>query len=399
MTNILKMPPVEVENTADKLRLALICDYLEEGWLSMNFCAEMLFNHLDAEHSSKMRSQQIRPAFQKRFGNIPWLNKKKSAFAMDRSINHFWDYPRHLSKQINDFDFFHICDQSYAQLVHTLPPERTGVFCHDIDAFRTILEPNKYPASMRYNAMQKRVLQGFQKAAVVFYTTTEVRKQIERYNLLDPLRLVQAPLGIAPEYSPHAQNIGPSDRLILAQTDNQPFILSVSSSKNRKRLDVLLDVFAAVRAKNPELKLVRVGSDWTSAHQEQIERLKIADGIIHLQGLERTALAELYRRALLVLVTSETEGFGLPVIEALACGSIVVASDLPVLREVGETAGVYCPVGDIPKWAETVEQLLTSPTSAPERTIRLAQAAKYSWSFHTQTITQAYARLANSLGK
>lgn len=393
MTNTVERQLTEVESSADKLRLALICDYLEEGWLSMNFCAEMLYKYLDAEHSAEMRSQQILPAFQKRFGYIPGLNQKKSAFAMDRSINHFWDYPRYLSKQLNDFDFFHICDHSYSQLVHTLPPERTGVFCHDIDAFRTILQPDKYPGSVRYNAMQARVLKGFQKAAVVFYTTTEVRKQIERYNLLDPARLVQAPLGIAPEYSPHAQEIGLSDRQIIAQVDNQPFILSVSSSKNRKRLDVLLDVYAAVRAKHPELKLVRVGSDWTSAHKEQIERLKIADGIIHLQGLERTALAELYRRALLVLVTSEAEGFGLPIIEALACGSTVVASDLPVLREVGESAGVYCPVGDIPQWAETVDRLLTSPTAAPERAVRLAQAAKYSWSAHTRTISQAYIQL------
>jgi glycosyltransferase involved in cell wall biosynthesis len=399
MIDIVAKPPIEVEDTTDKLRLALICDYLEEGWLSMNFCAEMLFDRLNAEHSAEMRSQQIRPVFQKRFGKIPWLNKKKSAFAMDRSVNHFWDYPRHLRKQLKDFDFFHLCDHSYAQLVHTLPPERTGVFCHDIDAFRTILEPTKYPGSARYNAMQSRVLQGFQKAAVVFYTTTEVRKQIEHYNLLDPSRLVQAPLGIAPEYSPHAQELGLGDRQVLAKIDNQPFILSVSSSKNRKRLDILLDVFAAVRAKNPQLKLVRVGSNWTAAHQEQIERLGIADGIIHLQGLERTTLAELYRQALLVLVTSESEGFGLPIIEALACGSIVVASDLPVLREVGESAGVYCPVGDIPKWSETVEQLLTSPTSAPERSVRLTQAAKYSWSSHTQTISQAYVKLSNSLGK
>lgn len=398
MTNIVETFAGRVENTTYKLRLALICDYLEDEWLSMNFCAEMLFNHLDAEHSSVMRSQQICPVFQKRFGNIPWLNKKKS-FAIDRAINHYWDYPRHLGKQINDFDFFHICDHSYAQLVHTLPPERTGVFCHDLDAFRTILEPNKYPSSARYKAMQARVLSGFQKAAVVFYTTTEVRKQIEHYNLLAPSRLVQAPLGIAPEYSPYAQKIESSDRLILAQVGNQPFILSVSSSKNRKRLDVLLNVFAELKAKNPQLKLVRVGSDWTAAHRAQIEGLKIADGIIHLQGLKRTALAELYRRALLVLITSEAEGFGLPVIEALACGSIVIASDLPVLREVGEASAVYCPVGNIPKWVEAVEQLLTSPTSAPLRAMRLAQAAKYSWSSHTRIIRQAYTQLSTVLGK
>jgi glycosyltransferase involved in cell wall biosynthesis len=101
----------------------------------------------------------------------------------------------------------------------------------------------------------------------------------------------------------------------------------------------------------------------------------------------------LYRRASAVLVTSEAEGFGLPVIEALACGAVVVASDLPVLREVGGAAVVFCPVADIDTWAKTVAGVLTDPTAAPPSDTRLSHAAKFSWAEHARVIAAAYARL------
>jgi glycosyltransferase involved in cell wall biosynthesis len=376
---------------AQPLRLAIVCDYLEEGWVSMNFCAEMLMRYLQAEHRSQVQPTQILPAFRQRLQQVPSISKTK-AFQIDRMLNCFWDYPRHLSQQVPQFDYFHICDHSYAHLVHALPPEHTGVFCHDIDAFRPLLEPERYPASRRMRLMLKRVLQGMQKAAVVFHTTAEVRRQIEHYRLIDPARLVQVPLGIAPEFAATASQ---SDAIVRQQVGHQPFLLSVSSNKRRKRLDVLLDVFAALRRQHPTLRLVRVGRDgWTAEQQSQINRLGITDGILYLQGLDRATLAALYRHAAIVLVTSEAEGFGLPVIEALACGAVIVASDIPTLREVGGSAAAYAPVGDVSIWTETIARLLSDATAAPDRPLRLTQAAQYSWSAHAETIAQTYVKLA-----
>jgi hypothetical protein len=70
-----------------------------------------------------------------------------------------------------------------------------------------------------------------------------------------------------------------------------------------------------------------------------------------------------------------------------------VASDLPVLREVGGQTVVYCPVGDVPAWVEAARRLLEEPHSAPPREVRLARAATYTWAAHARTIFAAYRRL------
>jgi glycosyltransferase involved in cell wall biosynthesis len=374
-------------------RLAMIRDYPEEDWPSMDLCADMLTNYLQKEHNTVFDVQSICPPFAWRLKRIPKLGEKGFAYNSDRLLNRFWDYPRYLKKKVNEFDFFHVSDHSYAQLVHILPPEKTGVFCHDIDAFRSLLEPTIEPRPAWYREMSRRILTGLQKAAVVFYSTTPIKNQIEHYNLLDSSRLVHAPYGISSEFSLIDQARQSTDQEILKKVGKTPFLLHVGSCIPRKRIDILLEVFAEVRKNHPEFRLVKVSGDWTNDQLAQINQLGLEQSIIYLKGLMRSQIATLYRKATLVLLTSEAEGFGLPVIEALACGAIIVASDIPVLREVGGLAATYCPVGDISTWVKTVDQLVVNPNCSPKLEIRLAQSQKYSWSTHANIIAQAYLNL------
>jgi glycosyltransferase involved in cell wall biosynthesis len=238
----------------------------------------------------------------------------------------------------------------------------------------------------------RRVLDGLQKAAIVFHESRLIRQQIEKYGLIDPCRLVYAPLGIAPEFTPQGGDEGLEDAAIVG-LDNRPFLLHVGSSIPRKRIDVLLGVFAQVRTRHPDLLLVQVGGSWTEEQRKQIDRLQIAGSVLQLRGLNRKELATLYRRTSIVLQTSEAEGFGLPVLEGLACGAVVVATDLPVLREVGGAAAMYCPLGDVEAWTATVDSLLDDPRSAPARSLRLAHAQQFTWAAHTRIIVDAYQRL------
>lgn len=364
------------------MQVAVICDYPEEQWHSMDLCAQMLLNYWRSDE----QLHSICPAFQHRFTHLPAIGTRKAAFNGDRLLNRFWDYPSYLKKISAQFDVFHVCDHTYAQLVHELPAHRTGVYCHDIDAFRSLITPEQEPRPRWYRAMSQRILEGLQKAAIVFYSTQTVRQQLEQYQLVDSDRLVHAPYGISPEFSIEQDES-------LPETIQAPFILHVGSCIPRKRIDVLLDVFAELSRAYPKLQLIKVSGEWTEEQHQHLDRLNIRSKVIHLQNLSTSTIAQLYRQAEVVLLTSEAEGFGLPLIESLACGAIAVVSDLPVFREVAADAAIYCSVGNVPAWVNAIETVLNDSNAAPARLRRLEQASQYSWQKHAETIQQAYLQL------
>ncbi|HTP28565.1 MAG TPA: glycosyltransferase, partial [Anaeromyxobacteraceae bacterium] len=87
------------------------------------------------------------------------------------------------------------------------------------------------------------------------------------------------------------------------------------------------------------------------------------------------------------------EGFGLPILEALAGGAAVVASDIAPFREVAGDAVSYCPVGEVAHWTQTVLQLIEHPELRPSASLRRSVAERFTWTSHAATIADAYGRL------
>jgi glycosyltransferase involved in cell wall biosynthesis len=354
----------------------------------MDLVAEMLARDLRANHSDQFEVTTLRPPFRRRFSRFPIAGSKSSVQMLDRALNRMRDYPKWLAERAGEFDLFHIADHSYSQLVHVLPPNRTGVFCHDLDTFRSLIDTDVEPRPRWFKAMARKILRGMQRARVVFHTTQTVRAQILKHGLIDPPRLVQAPYGIAPEFTTTRSEVQfPKE---VAGAIARGSLLHVGSCIPRKRIDVLLEVFAELARRDNQIHLLQVGGEWTDARRDQIRRLNIADRVTQLGRQERGVIAELYRRCRMVLMPSESEGFGLPVAEALACGATVMASDIPVLREVGGDAAIYCPLADVRAWADRIERLLGGAEAAPSLETRLARAGQYSWAGHARTIAQTY---------
>jgi len=170
-------------------------------------------------------------------------------------------------------------------------------------------------------------------------------------------------------------------------------LLHVGTNIARKRIDVLLDVFAAVRREIPDARLWKVGGAFPPEFRDQARRLGVADAIVTLPFLTRPQLAAVYRRADLTLLPSDAEGFGLPVAEALACGTPVLASDIPVFREVGGDCVHYAPVADVPSWASSAVSLLTSPPSAASRSAALQRSLLFRWTTHADRLAGIYRSL------
>ncbi|WP_435022613.1 glycosyltransferase (plasmid) [Tundrisphaera sp. TA3] len=373
-------------------RLAILTDFPEEGWPSMDLCGDMLLDHLPRQGPLATEPARLCPKFRPVAARVPILGRRGAAFNADRLFNRFVAYPRHLLRSAHCFDLFHVADHTYAQLVHGLPAGRAGVYCHDLDAFRCLIDGSADPRPRWFRALARRILDGMRKAAVVFHNTDEVGGQIRRYGLVDPDRLVHAPLGVAPEFAADGARTPERPRW-LADLGGRPLLLHVGSCIPRKRIDVLLDVVAAIRRRHPDARLVKVGGTWTSDQRARMARLALDGEIIHVHGLTRAELAAVYRRVQVVLVPSEAEGFGLPVIEALACGAAVAASDLPALREAGGPAAGYAPVGDVAAWAGLISGWLEDPAAPPSRAARLAWASRFTWKAHAEAVARAYRRI------
>jgi glycosyltransferase involved in cell wall biosynthesis len=288
------------------------------------------------------------------------FGQRPAALNSDRLLNRFWFYPRFISRLSRQFDIFHIVDHSYSQLIHQLPAKRTVVTCHDLDTFRCLLEPEREPRSFVFRAMAQRILDGFRRAARIVCVSQWTRDQIIRHQLVPSERLEVVPEGVAPAFTvkPNPLADAEANRVLRGTNPAAIYLLHVSSTIPRKRVDVLLRTFAAVHRGIAGYASATVGGSFNNSQSELIKMLGIADFVTILPFLAPELLAAIYRRATLVLLPLEAEGFGLPVIEALACGTPFVASDLQVLREVGGIAAEYCPVADLQTWASTVLSLL-----------------------------------------
>lgn len=369
-------------------RVALLCDFREEGWTSMDIVADRLAETLP----SYADVTALRPDYRRlsAFPANPGIGKYiRNA---ERFLNRAVVYPRFLRRLHSPYDLYHILDHSYAHLALDLPPHRTVIYCHDLDAFRCVIEPHKDLRPRWFRHMSRRLLDGFRRVAFVICGSAIIREELVLHGLMPLERTTVIPYGIDPGFTA-AHDDQLSNQTVLAllrEAQTSPYILNVGSTIPRKRIELLLDIFAAARCLMPDLKLVRVGGPLTDKQQAIAERLSVAPHIISLTNVPTPVLAALYRKALATVQPTASEGFGLPMVEALACGCPVIATDLPVLREVAGEAALFESTCDPNQWAAKIALVPEGPGRRYLRETGLERARSFSWDQAAQKIASVY---------
>ncbi len=369
-----------------RLRIAILADYAEELWPSMDLVAQMLVTELQSAHRAAIDANLIRPRFI-RFdprARPAGSSRTKSAFNAERAFNRYLRYPLWLRGQREKYDLFHIIDHSYSHLANYLSPANIVITCHDLDAFQCVLDRQAAaPRSFAFRAMTRHVLRGFRRAASVTCVSRATRDAIVAAGLQRPERTVVISNGVDSAMSPAADSAADRELDRILGKSSTIDVVHVGSVEPRKRIDLLLQIFAGVQREFRDARLIRVGGGLLPLHEEMARTLGISDRIVTMPFLERKVLAAVYRRGSVLLLPSDAEGFGLPIIEAMACGCPVFASDLPVLREVGGDAARYCAVGDVAAWACATTELLHGARDGEQRIDgrreqAIAQAARFS---------------------
>jgi glycosyltransferase involved in cell wall biosynthesis len=289
------------------------------------------------------------------------------------------------------------------------PPTRraaTVVTVHDLTYLR---HPEMVTdASARYRHLVPRALA---RGAVVCTPTAAVAAEVADAYRLPPDRLVVTPLGLDPAWR---RAIPPATAWLATHDLPERYLLFVGNREPRKNLATLLTAYrtllagvvvgngptvteGAGRTTDPAADpgtippLVLVGPPgWGDA----LDTAGLPPGAVRTPGyLPQPDLARVVAGAAAVVVPSWYEGFGLPALEALACGTPVVASDLPALREVLGDEAELVPPGDPAALAGALARVLDDPGGEPARVARRARAAGFTWETCAQATLSAY-RLA-----
>jgi len=359
----------------------------------MDLIADMLLDALPIVADPEIIATGLCPPMVRRFSRLPLIGTASRARLGDRLTGRLWDYPRWLRPQLADFDVFHIVDHSYAHLVGVVPPDRTIVTCNDVDAIRPALPG----AARRFDParlLASRILEGLRRAAHIACISEATRDELIAVGRVAPQRVSVVPLGVHPSCSPTPDPA--SDAEIDRQLGPRCLeVLHVGSTIPRKRIDVLLKIVAGLRLSLGTIRLVHVGGAFTPAQHTLAEDLGIADVVVELPYLERRVLAALYRRAAILLLPSDREGFGLPLVEAMACGTPAVASAIPALQESGGAGATYCRPGNVDEWVATVagllrEQRATADAWQARRRAGIAAAARFDWAAYAAEMATLY---------
>jgi glycosyltransferase involved in cell wall biosynthesis len=187
---------------------------------------------------------------------------------------------------------------------------------------------------------------------------------------LDTTRVHVSHLGVDPIFHPSPDT-----------EPTAPYLVVVSEFSPRKGFDLAFATVAAIAAAGHPHRLHVAGriAPWVKAEVEALRDRSARPDLVDLLGFVDN-LPQLYRGASAFLGTSRYEGFGLPALEAMACGTPVVAFANSATTEVVGDGGVLVPDGDLDAFVAAVRRVLTDPGYADElRQRAIARASLFSW--------------------
>jgi glycosyltransferase involved in cell wall biosynthesis len=172
------------------------------------------------------------------------------------------------------------------------------------------------------------------------------------------------------------------------------FVLFVGTLEPRKGLDVLLESFEEVSAQDPSIELWIAGqAGWGVPElDEQLSRSPARPRVRRLGYVPDQVLPALMRRSRAVVYPSRGEGFGLPVLEAMACGAVVVTTRDTVMHEVAHDGALLATVGDSGSLTERIDEALVMHDDARATLASRARARAelFTWDVSLERHRSAY---------
>ena len=234
----------------------------------------------------------------------------------------------------------------------------------------------------------------FLRAANAIITVSECSKRdaVRIYDMPpDKIRVIYE--GVDPRFQPIAHR---ESLFAVRQKYGLPdrFILHLGTIEPRKNLPLLFEALSSSNSVQCSLFIVGKAGWLTEPIFARLKELGVEDRVRFTGYIPDDDLPGLISAASALVMPSKYEGFGLPVLEAMACGTPVIASNASSLPEVGGDAVLYAPPDDVRTWVEAIHRVLEDEAlrvSLREKGLR--QAAKFRWDIAARQTAEVYSEV------
>jgi glycosyltransferase involved in cell wall biosynthesis len=327
-----------------------------------------------------------------------WSKQKdlwQAGTGVRKNYERLWRHP-HAVKALQG-DIFHIIDHSNAHVAYWLKHKgcKIVVTCHDLVQFiypEILKDQARFPAFSM--ASWKYSVQGMEKADRVIAVSTNTAKDVTNMLQIATEKVVVVPNGVEDKFYQL-----PADELqeIKKSYECSPdtfCLLNVGTNHQRKNIDNILKSLVVLRDRGVPVKLWKVGFEFSSEQQKLIRLHRLEPMIAFISTPDKITLLKLYNAADALLAPSLYEGFGLTILEAMACGTPVISANVSSLPEVAGDAAILVDPLDVQAIADAVCSLQSDSMLRQSYIEKgLARTKQFSWRSSTEQVVQVYESL------
>lgn len=323
--------------------------------------------------------------------------KSKLTYKLGKYYEQYWHYPHQIKG--SPADIFHIIDHSDGHLVRWLKSAAAPVVatCHDLinllqpaNANHQAILPALSSALWNYS------VKGLKRADHVVTVSAHTAKDVR--NLLDipsqDLTVVHNAVEAVFHKLPTRTVESIFERYKIPR--DCFYLLNVGSSQPRKNITALLEVFAKLINNIPgqPIHLIKAGADFTGEQRAIIQRYDLEKHITQIESPDKATLVKLYNAADVLVAPSLYEGFGITILEAMACGTPVITSNVSSLPEISGDAAILVEPRDVDAIATAILALKASPLLRQELIQRgLEHVKAFTWQKSAEKVAQVYEQL------
>jgi len=379
------------------MRIALLRDLPEENWLSIKVYTDQLAQNLRVLNTDIEIVETHVQAWAWPDWRVPMpYGRPASLRTLGLYLSRWVRYPLALRRL--KADIYHILDNTYGHLAFFLNPQRLVVTYHSGGSGppRLIQQWNpKGPAMWIFRLAFRGMLRAAHIIAVSEYAKGEI---VEHYDY-DPARIHVIYHGVGEHFRVLPQEKRDGVRARFLKPNEEALLLHVGHTAARKNMETLLRAVAALRRQGLAVRLLRVGRSLTPAQETLLDELGIRSWVTQLPPQPNIALVPLYNAADVFVFPSFYEGFGIPLIEAMACGTPVVCSDWELFHEVCGKAALFADPYRPDAFAEAIAQVLTDHSLAATLSKRgLERAMMFTWEQTARKTLAVYHQMMEESG-